>query len=649
LPSGLLENFLASVSARTLHYPGACAYPMGTASPRRLLGGGARGSSGGLFPPRRGAAMEARLLERKEADVGEEQSLEVFEKYVAPRPWTRFYDEGVPVDVEVPEVPLYRFLDESSSRFPGRTALIFYGRRVSYGELRDAVDRLANAMSERWGVGPGDRVAIFLPNSPQFAVAYYAALKTGAAVTPVNVLYTGFELARQLRKSGARVLVALDLFYDKVLEAIQRHGARLDAVVFTSVADYLPRLKSVLYRLAARPPRPRLDGERFVSLRGLLREHSPRPPRVSIDPREDLAALMFTGGTTGVPKGTMLTHYNLVANVVQVDAWWRRGSKARDVMVGVLPWFHIYGQTVVLHVGVYRAATILVYPRFEMERILSDIGRYRANVFHGVPTIYSKILSLPEERLRRYRLGSLEVCISGAGALPRAVAERFEKLTGAKLREGYGLTEASPVTHINPIYGEARPGSIGVPVPSTLAAVADPEKPVLLPPGETGEIVVSGPQVMKGYLDEEETRRVMFECCGRRWLRTGDMGYMDEDGYFYIVDRKKDVIKYKGYSVYPREIEEVLYMHPCVQDAAVIGVPHPHVGERIKAFVAPKPGCEDRVTPEEILEHARRHLAPYKVPKEVEVRKELPKSAVGKILRRVLREEELRRRKQGGA
>jgi long-chain acyl-CoA synthetase len=280
-----------------------------------------------------------------------------------------------------------------------------------------------------------------------------------------------------------------------------------------------------------------------------------------------------------------------------------------------------------------------------MERILSDIAKYRANVFHGVPTIYSKILSLPEEKLRRYDLSSLEVCISGAGALPRAVAERFEKLTGAKLREGYGLTEASPVTHINPIYGKAKVGSIGIPVPSTLAAVADPEEPRLLPPGEVGEIVVSGPQVMKGYLDEEETRKVIFECCGRRWLRTGDMGYMDEEGYFFIVDRKKDVIKYKGYSVYPREIEEVLYMHPCVQDAAVIGVPHPHVGERIKAFVAPKPGCEDKIKPEDIIEHARKHLAPYKVPKEVEIRPELPKSAVGKILRRVLREEELRKRR----
>ena len=578
------------------------------------------------------------------AGGADEESLRVFREYIEARVWTRHYDEGVPAEVEVPEVPLFRFLDDSVRGFPGRAALVFYGRRVSYRELGEAVDRFARALRDRWGVGPGDVVALFLPNTPQFVIAYYGALKAGATVTPVNPLYTGYELARQLRKSGARILVALDLFHEKVANAIEEHGAEPEAVIYTGVDDYLPRAKALLYRLAGRKPRLRLRAGRDHLLPRVLRGSEPRAPEVEIDPRRDVAALMFTGGTTGVPKGTMLTHYNLVANVLQIDAWWRRGRKGKDVMVGVLPWFHIYGQTAVLHTGIYRAATILVYPRFELERILRDIDKYKANIFHGVPTIYSKILALGEEKLRRYSLRSLEVCISGAGALPRAVAEGFEKLTGAKLREGYGLTEASPVTHINPIYGEARPGSIGLPVPSTLAAIAHPEEPRLLPPGEVGELVVSGPQVMKGYIDEEANRKVFFECCGRRWLRTGDMARMDEDGYFYIVDRKKDIIKYKGYSVYPREVEEVLYRHPCVQDAAVIGVPDPRVGERVKAFVAPKPGCEDKLTPEEVLEHARRHLAPYKVPKEVEIRKELPKSAVGKILRRVLREEELRKR-----
>ena len=567
-------------------------------------------------------------------------SEEVFERYIASRPWLKAYDADVPADVEVPEVPLYRLLEDSARGFPGRSALIFYGRRFSYRWLLDSVNRFARGLRDRWDVGSGDVVALLLPNTPQFPVALYGALRAGAAVTPINPLYTGYEIARQIRKAGARVLVALDIFADRVREAVEQHNADLDAVIYTGVGEALPRLLGLVYRLRSRPPRIRADGRRTVLLRELLARSPPEPPRVDVDPRRDTAVLMFTGGTTGEPKGTMLTHYNIVANVVQIDAWWRRGTKGRDIMVGVLPWFHIYGQTAVLHTGIYRAATILTYPRFDVKRILRDIGRYRANVFHGVPTIYSKIISLPD--VSKYKLDSIEVCISGAGALPKAVAERFEKLTGAKLREGYGLTEASPVTHINPIYGRHKLGSIGVPIPSTLAAVAHPEEPRLLPPGEIGEIVVSGPQVMKGYIDEEANRKVFFACCGRRWLRTGDMGYMDEEGFFYIVDRKKDVIKYKGYSVYPREIEEVLYMHDCIAEAAVIGVPHPHVGERVKAFVAPKPGCT--LTVEEVLEWARRHLAPYKVPKEVEIRSELPKSAVGKVLRRVLREEELRKR-----
>ena len=587
--------------------------------------------------------MSRQALEEAPARSRDE-SLEVYRRFIETRIWARNYDEGVPLEVEVPEIPLYRLLGDSAERFPSRTAILFYGRRVGYGELWEAARRFAAALRRRWRVGRGDRVALLLPNSPQFAIAMYGSLYAGAIVTPVNPLYTGFELARQIRKSGARVLVALDMFEPKVREAVEKYGAKLDAVIYTSIAEYLPRLLGLAYRLKTKAPRIRFDGERVVRMRELLRE-KPLETGAAVNPREDTAVLMFTGGTTGEPKGTMLTHYNIVANVVQIDAWWRRGTKAKDVMVGVLPWFHIYGQTAVLHTGFYRAATIIAYARFELERILRDIERHRPNVFHGVPTIYSKIVAMPG--VEKYDLSSIEVCISGAGALPKAVAERFEKLTGAKLREGYGLTEASPVTHINPIYGKYKLGSIGVPIPSTLAAIADPEEPRLLPPGEVGELVVSGPQVMKGYIDEEANRKVFFECCGRRWLRTGDMAYMDEEGFFYIVDRKKDIIKYKGYSVYPREVEEVLYMHPCVADAAVIGVPDPRVGERVKAFVTLKPGCEGKVTPEDIIAFARERLAPYKVPKEVEIRRELPKSAVGKILRRVLREEELRKRAEG--
>ncbi len=578
-----------------------------------------------------------------EARVDAASSQEVFEKYIKPRPWVKNYDEGVPAEIDIPEIPLFKLLDDSAEKFPKRTAFYFFGRRVSYSEFKRAADSFAKALYENWGVGKGDRVALFLPNTPQFAIAYYGAIKTGATVTPANPLYTPRELAYQLSNSEARILVALDIFRDRVEEALKSESVKVEAVIYTGIDDYLPGFKAFLYRLKEKKPKIRYDGKKVVRFMDLVRNYEPKPPSVEIKPKEDIVALMYTGGTTGIPKGAMLTHYNIVSNVYQIDAWWKRGRKAEDIMVGVLPWFHIYGQTVVLHTGIFRAATILVYPRFDLERILKDIEKFKANIFHGVPTIYAMIVNRPD--ITKYNLRSLEVCISGAGPLPVAVAEKFEKLTGAKLREGYGLTETSPVTHVNPIYGKYKLGSIGLPVPNTLAAIADLEKPVLLPPGQTGELVISGPQVMKGYYKmPEENEKAFFECCGLRWLRTGDIAYMDEEGYFYIVDRKKDIIKYKGYSVYPREIEEVLYKHECVAEAAVIGVPDPEVGERIKAFVALKPECKGKITENDIIEWARKHLAPYKVPKEVEFRDELPKSAAGKILRRVLREEELRKR-----
>ena len=566
-------------------------------------------------------------------------SEEVFKKYIEPRVWTQWYDEDVPKEIEIPEIPLFKVLDETAEKFPDRPALIFFGRKVTYREFKEAADRLARALVEKWGIGKGDVVAIHLPNSPQFAIAYYGIIKTGATVTPINPLYTSREIAYQLNNSGARLLITLDLFKKNVDEALKE--AKVDAVIYTGIDDYLPGLLAVLYRLKEKKPKIAYDGKYTFKFKELL-SYEPKPPSVDIDPKEDLVALMYTGGTTGVPKGAMLTHYNIVSNIYQIDAWLEPGRRGKDVLVGVLPWFHIYGQTTVLHNGVLRAATIIVYPRFDLEKILKDIPKYKANLFHGVPTIYSLIINHP--KVHKYDLSSIEACVSGAAPLPVAVAEKFEKLTGGKLREGYGLTETSPVTHVNPIKGKFKRGSIGVPVPNTLAAIADPDEPRLLPPGEVGELVISGPQVMKGYHKmSEENEKVFFELYGRRWFRTGDMAYMDEEGYFFIVDRKKDLIKYKGYSVYPREIEEVLYRHECVAEAAVIGVPDPKVGERVKAFIVLKPECRGRVTEEDIIEYCRKNLAEYKVPRIVEFRDSLPKSGVGKILRRVLKEEELKK------
>ncbi len=577
-----------------------------------------------------------------------EESQKIFEEIVSKKPWTKWYDEEVPVEIEIPEIPLYSLLDRTASEYPDKEALVFFGKRVTYREYRESADNFAKAIHSKWGIGKGDVVALYLPNTPQFAISYYGVLKTGATVTPVNPLYTGEELARQLKKSKARILVALDLFANRVREALEEKGASVDAVVYTGIDDYLPAVLGFLYRLKEKKPKITYDGEKIVKFKQLLAigSKTTEMPRPDISPKDDLAVLMFTGGTTGVPKGVMLTHYNLVANILQVDAWWKPNVKAKDTLVGILPWFHIYGQTAVLNLAVYRAARIIVFPRLDLDRLLRDVTKYKANIFHGVPTLYSLIINKPD--IKKYDLSSIEVCISGAAPLPKAVAERFEELTGAKLREGYGLTETSPVTHVNPIYGKAKLGSIGVPVPNTLAAIADLEKPLLLPPGKVGELVVSGPQVMKGYYEmDEENRLVFFELYGRRWLRTGDIAYMDEEGYFYIVDRKKDTIKYKGITLFPREIEEVLYRHECVKEAAVVGIPDPHVGERPKAFIVLTDECKGKISADDIIEYAKKHLAEFKVPKIIEFRDELPKTAVGKILRRILREEELKKMKKG--
>ena len=553
------------------------------------------------------------------------------------KPWIRMYDDGVPEEVEVPEKPLYTILEESASMYPDRVAIYFYGYKMTYKELHNAASRFAGLLADM-GLGRGDVVALFLPNSPQFAVAYYGTLMAGATVSPLNVLYSPHEINRQLKDNGAKVLVAIDLFKDKVLAGLPQE---VEKVLWTGVQDYLPGIKSFLYKLKAKPPKPPTGGKHSL-FKEELASAKPYTGDPGIDPRSDVAALMYTGGTTGTPKAAELTHYNLLANVIQIDAWFKKGVKGKDVFVGALPWFHIYGQTAVLNSGVHKAATILTYARWDVDTVMKDIEKHRATVFHGVPLMYIAILNHPKRD--KYNLKSLEVCISGAAPLPKAVAEEFERVTGAKLREGYGLTETSPVTHVNPILGKAKIGSIGVPVPSTIAAVASIEEPRILPPGETGEIVISGPQVMKGYYNRpEENEKVFFECCGRRWLRTGDIGYMDEEGYFYIVDRKKDIIKYKGYSVFPRDIEEVLYKHPCVKEAAVIGVPHPEYYEVPKAFIVLKQECKGKVTEQDIIQYAKEHLAPYKVPKMVEFREDLPKTAVGKILRRVLREEEAKR------
>jgi len=556
------------------------------------------------------------------------------------KPWFKFYPEWVPRSIEYPEVPLDELLRRSAEKHPDAVAIIFEGYKMTYRELDEAVSRLARALQEL-GMGKGDRVAIFLPNCPQFVIGYYAILRAGGVVTAVNPLYTERELEYQLNNSEAVGIITLDLLYERVAKVRERTSLKF--IIVTGLKDYLPKLKAILGSLLKKIPMAKVEPAPGVYfLKDLLARYPPEPKPVEINPKEDLACLQYTGGTTGVPKGAMLTHYNLVSNAVAAS-YWLNAEEAKEVHVGILPLFHIYGMTTVMNSPIYKAGATILIPRFDAKKILEAIHKYRATVFCGVPTLYAMLLDHPE--LSKYDLTSIKFCVSGAAPLPPEVQRRFMEVTGGVLVEGYGLTEASPVTHANPLdrtMKTVKIGSIGVPWPDTEAKIVDVETGTKeLPPGEVGELVVRGPQVMKGYWKmPEETSQALRD----GWLYTGDIAKMDEDGYFYIVDRKKDLIKYKGYSVYPRELEDVLYGHEAVKLCAVVGKPDPVAGEIPKAFVVLKEGYEptDELR-EEILEYVNSRVAPYKRIRELEFRKELPVSAAGKVLRRVLREEERRK------
>jgi long-chain acyl-CoA synthetase len=553
--------------------------------------------------------------------------------------WTVNYDDYVPkkLDLLIDTIPsVFRRIAEEER---DRVFLIFFNRKYTYKEI----DLLSEAFAKtliRDGLSKGDVVAIMLPNTPQFVIALLGVLKAGGVATPINPLYTSSEMLYQIKSSGAKYLVILDLFINKYREIEREAGLR--KVYVTSISDALRFPLNILYRLKERPPSVEetdVIRRMFSEIRRFIKD--PRRVDVKISP-EDLALLMYTGGTTGVPKGAMILHRNVVANMQQVAAWHPPkpdGSRKGYIYAGVLPWFHIYGLVATLFTGIWTRSTIIVFPRWDLEQVLREIERKKIELLHGVPTIYTYIVNSP--LAKKYNLRSLTAAISGAAPLPVEILRRFEELTGANLREGYGLTETSVVTHVNPVRGRYKPGSIGVPIPNTYAAIADPEKPILLPPGEIGEIVISGPQVFAGYHNmPEETEKAFFEFGGFKWFRTGDLGYMDEEGYFYVVDRKKDMIKYKGYSVYPREIEELLYKHEAVKEAAVVGLKDPEdvAGEIPVAFIVLKEGYENKISENDLLEYLKKHLASYKVPKRIVFVKELPKSAVGKILKRMIRE-----------
>ena len=554
------------------------------------------------------------------------------------RVWAAQYDSGVPLSLSYPEVPLHQVLSQTAARFPDRPAILFYGRVIRYSELDALVSRFAQALS-RQGVGKGSVVGIMLPNLPQTVIAFYGSLRAGATVTMINPLYVEPEIRHQVTDSGCETLLVFDQFYPRV-EPLLRQGS-LKRVIVAGVADYLPWLKRLLYPLKARREGQRVRPPAHPAVHAFrpLLEVPPEPPAVPVVP-DDTALLQYTGGTTGVPKGVVLTHRNLVSNTLQCRQWCVL-SEGAEVVLGVLPFFHVYGMSVCMNLALSMGSSLVLLPRFQIKDVLQAIVRERVTLFPGIPAMYAAINAY--QNLDRYNLRSIRVCISGSGPLHPSVQERFESLTGARLVEGYGLTEASPVTHANPIgqpVEQRRTRSIGVPFPDTDARIVDAETGQReLPVGEIGELVVRGPQVMRGYWRrDDETRQVLRD----GWLYTGDMARRDADGYFYIEDRKKDMIKSGGENVYPREVEEVLLRHPKVKDAVVVGIPQELRGELIKAYVVLKEG--EKAASADLLEHCRKELARFKVPKRVEFRKELPKTIVGKVLRRVLVEEELKRR-----
>lgn len=543
--------------------------------------------------------------------------------------WFKNWPEGVPKSVEIPNIAVPELLKIAAEKYGDNTAIIFYDNRISYRVLNESADKFAAAL-QKLGVKKGDRVALFLPNVPQFVISYYGGLRAGAVLVPCSPLYKERELKHQLEDAGVETVIALDLLYQVVKNI--RESSKLKNIIVTSVRDYLPPLKRMLAPLKGIKS---LKFPETLSFTDLISKQEPKPSTVKIDPEKDLALLQYTGGTTGIPKGAMLSHRNIMANAVQVADWLSDRKIAGEIFLSVLPFFHIYGMTTSMNTPVYTASTMILQPRFEAKAVLEAISKYRPTIFCGVPTMYIALINHPE--VGKHNLTSIRACISGAAALPAEVMKRWDEITKGSLVEGYGLTEASPVTHCNPLYKGKKGGAIGIPFPDTEAKIVDVKTGADLSIGEIGEVAVKGPQVMQGYYNKpEETAKTMRD----GWLHTGDVGKTDEDGYFYIVDRKKDMINVSGFKVWPREVEDILYEHPAVKAAAVIGVYDEYKGEAVKAFIVLKDGYEGKTTPEEIMKFVKERVASYKAPQLIEFRKELPMTPIGKILRRVLTEEE---------
>ncbi|MDQ1703208.1 MAG: long-chain acyl-CoA synthetase [Frankiaceae bacterium] len=556
------------------------------------------------------------------------------------RPWLAEYNPETPHSFDFPRVPLTRLLDDAVASFPQTPALAFLGTVLTFRELQESVDRFATALTDL-GVRLGDRVALALPNCPQAVISFYACARIGAVVVNCNPLYTPRELGHQLADSGAVVVICIDLAYPTVAEV--RAATALRHVVVTSVVDYLPRAKRLLLHLPLPSVRKRrasisarVPGDAdVVRFPDLLRAAKVRAPQADFDPLEHLAALQYTGGTTGIAKGAMLTHANLVANAYQARLWVPDARVGSEPLLAIIPMFHAYGMTGCMNLAMALMSTLVMLPKFDVAMAFEAIDEWRPTVFTGVPPMYKALTDSPD--VGNHDLRSIRYCISGAMKLTRDIQEAFEALSGGHVVEGFGLSECSPVTHVNPVDGRDRIGTIGLPLTGTDARIVDPEDPTVpVATGDRGELLVRGPQVMKGYWNQPDDTAAAFLDGG--WLRTGDIAVMDADGYFSIVDRIKELIISGGFNVYPTEVEEAIRRMPGVADVSVVGVPDGEFGEIVKAYVVPGPGAT--LTVDDVRAHCRRELTKYKVPRLIEFRDELPRSIIGKVLRRVLVAEE---------
>ncbi len=548
------------------------------------------------------------------------------------KPWAAIYPAGVEAEIDIPDITLPQMLSRTVAIYGDRTFVSYYGRDFTF----DQIDRQSNQFAYRLqeiGLKPGEPVLVVLPNVPQYLVAAYGILKAGGIVAALNPLLTSHEIATLATESGSRIVVTLDRYWNEVAPLLD--SSVVSTAIVTGVQDGLPHLMRFLYPIKYRretisvPHQPAAGTYQMIR----LLNGAPAGPLVDMRTPSDNAVFQFTGGTTGLPKAAVLTHRNLVANSYQVRAWLTGIRDGEETLMAILPFFHAYGGTLCLFLAVHAAARLVLVPRFDIGDVTDLIQRYRPTILPGVPTLYNALNRAAENNPERQRsLQSIRICVSGGAPLAPDIARRFETITGGRVVEGYGLSEASPVTHVNPLDGRARDGSIGLPLPNTEAKLVHPDTRELVGVGEAGELLVRGPQVMRGYWNRpEESAEVLDD---ERWLHTGDIAIMDEDGYFRVVDRLKDIIITGGENVYPREIEDVLMDHPKVEEVVVSGVKHDVGGEVAKAYIVVKQG--ETLSRSEVNRYCRERLARYKVPRQIEFRAELPKSAAGKILRREL-------------